>query len=86
MTCLKQVKSLSAHVALVSDNARIANQHVIAQNGYREAARPSRWKAEKSTLFSPKAPYRSIERLAPKLPSRQSSKMWQPTFPPAKAA
>ena len=86
ITCLKQVKSLSIHVALVSDNAKIANQHVVGHNGYREPARPSRWEAEKSTQLSPKFPYRSIEHLEPMRLSRHSSTKWKPTLPPAKAA
>jgi hypothetical protein len=53
MACLIQVHSLSTHVVLVSDHARIAN-HVIAHNGYRQPARPSRWAAEKKTQISPK--------------------------------
>jgi hypothetical protein len=62
MTCLAQVNSLSTHIALVSDNAMIANR-VIVHNGYHKPAWPSRWEAERKTHISPQAPPRrgSIE-------------------------
>jgi hypothetical protein len=83
MACLIQLNSLSNQVALVSDNARIAN-HVIAHNAYRQPARPSRWAAETKTKkapsreISPKKPSRrynegSIEFVAPKKPPRRIS-------------
>jgi hypothetical protein len=73
MTRLQQEKSLSPHIALVSDNARIANR-VIIRNGYHKPARPSRWAAEKKTQISPQAP--------PQAPPRRGSIEWKAEIPP----
>jgi hypothetical protein len=84
MTGLQQHLLLSTNIAVVNDNARITSQHAIALNGNQELAWPSRWAAEKTTNVSPEDSSRrsSIMRLAPRLPSRQSSMEMTSDSPP----